>query len=129
MKNLIILLSILLAVANILAQDKEPVQHKFYFPAYSESDSIYLSDTLDYFKQKEFMLGWHWGGSKKISQALDMNQYDAEYYQDETYMNEDVYSILKPEHIWTHYDNTRIMNTKGIVFEPTFRSWELGNGN
>ena len=74
MKNIIILLLLLLAVANIYSQDKEPNQHKFYFPAYSESDSVYLSDTLDYFKQKEFMLGWHWGASKKISKALCMNQ-------------------------------------------------------
>ncbi|HPI20548.1 MAG TPA: hypothetical protein PKY56_09275 [Candidatus Kapabacteria bacterium] len=110
----VITISILLQ-NSLFCQDNEPEQVKLLY----KGDSVYLNSQHPDFVQNEFILGWHWGGSKKISQALDMNQYDAEYYQDTSFMNDNVYSILKPEHIWTHYDNTNIMNTKGIVFEPT----------
>ena len=132
MKNLIILLSILLAVANIHAQNKEPEQHKFYFPAYSEIDSVYLSDTLDYFKQKEFMLGWHWGASKKISHALNMNQIDAhsDKVYDTTEINQNTLIILKSVNsysndstmFYTHCDNsTQLIRAKSIYYEPTLQ--------
>ena len=74
MKNMLIVIILALSFANTFAQDKEPAQHKFFVPVYSEIDSVYLSDTLDFLKQDKFMLGWHWGGSKKISKALCMNQ-------------------------------------------------------
>lgn len=140
MKNLIILLLILLAVANLFAQDKEPVQQKFYFPAYSESDSVYLSDTLDFFKQDKFMLGWHWGGSKKISRSLNMNQKDIsskDFFEYED-IDSSVYLIVKsvrdydPDYkmFYTHCDNkAQLIHAKAIQYEPTFRKWESENWN
>jgi len=115
MKKIIIYLIAIVLFTNIYAQDKEPAQHKFYFPAYSEIDSVYLSDTLDYFKQKEFMLGWHWGASKKISHALNMNQIDAhsDKSYDTTEINPNTLIILKSVNsygadstqFYTHCDN------------------------
>ena len=130
MKNILILLVIIITFFNCFAQDKEPVQHKFYFPAYSEIDSVYLSDTLDYFKQKEFMLGWHWGASKKISKALDMNQIDAhsDKNYDTTEINPNTLIILKSVNsygadstqFYTHCDNaTQLIRAKSIYYEPT----------
>ncbi len=120
--SIIIALFFLAYIAN--SQDFEPTQAKFNWGI--GGNETYLSADSAYFKQDKFLRGWHWGGSQKISKALDMNKYDAEHYQDETYMNKDVYSILKPEHIWTHFNRTDILNTKAVVFEPTFRKWESG---
>ncbi|HPI20760.1 MAG TPA: hypothetical protein PKY56_10345, partial [Candidatus Kapabacteria bacterium] len=112
---------------NIYAQDKEPVQHKFYFPAYSAIDSVYLSDTLDFFKQDKFMLGWHWGASFKISKALNINQHDAysSLYTQSTNMNDSILLFVKSENgnkIWTHCDNgTEIVRSKSIYYEPTLQ--------
>jgi len=132
MKKIFIILFTLFTFATIYAQDKEPVQHKFYFPAYSEIDSVYLSDTLDYFKQKEFMLGWHWGASKKISKALCMNQIDA--HSDTIYQENDINPntliILKSvisyskdsTQFYTHCDNaTQLIRAKAIYYEPTLK--------
>jgi len=132
MKKIFIYLFTIAIFTNIYAQDKEPVQHKFYFPAYSEVDSVYLSDSLDYFKQKEFMLGWHWGASKKISKALCMNQIDA--HSDKTYneteINDSTLIILKSMinydadsmKFYTHCDNaTQLIRAKSIYYEPTLQ--------
>ena len=130
MKKILIFLFVLVIYSYTFAQDKEPNQHKFYFPAYPEIDSVYLSDTLDYFKQKEFMLGWHWGASKKISHALNMNQIDAhsDKNYDTTEINANTLIILKSVinydadsmQFYTHCDNgTQLIRAKSIYYEPT----------
>ena len=127
MKNITFLLVLLLSVININAQDKEPVQHKFYFPAYSAIDSVYLSDTLDFFKQDKFILGWHWGASFKISKALNINQHDAysSLYTQSSNMNDSILLFVKSENVnkvWTHCDNgTEIVRAKSIYYEPTLQ--------
>jgi len=132
MKKILIILFVIAIYTNIFAQDKEPEQHQFYFPAYSEIDSVYLSDTLDYFKQKEFMLGWHWGASKKISHALNMNQIDAhsDKNYDTTEINPNTLIILKSVNsyskdstqFYTHCDNgTQLIRAKSIYYEPTLQ--------
>jgi len=127
MKKILIFLFVLVIYSYTFAQDKEPNQHKFYFPAYPEIDSVYLSDTLDYFKQKEFMLGWHWGASYKISKAMNMKQHDAysSSYTQSTNMNGSILLFVKSENgnkIWTHCDNgTEIVRAKSIYYEPTLQ--------
>lgn len=69
--KILILLLILSSVAN--GQTREATKHQFnYF-----GNPTYLSSSLDSFKQKNFILGWHWGDYQKISKALLMNQNDA----------------------------------------------------
>ncbi len=130
MKNILIVIFSLLAFANIYSQDKEPVQHKFFYPAYSTVDSVYLSDTLDFFKQDKFMLGWHWGGSIKISHALNMNQFDAhsKHINEKNTIDSSTYLILKSMREWdpdsmkfyTHCDNaSQLIRAKAVQYEPT----------
>jgi hypothetical protein len=40
------------------AQDFEPSQKLFMF----NGDSTYLSAKLPYFRQRNMLIGWHWGG-------------------------------------------------------------------
>ena len=127
MKKIFIILFVLAIYSYTFAQDIEPEQHKFYFPAYSLTDSVFLSDSLNYFKQKEFMLGWHWGASKKISKALNANQNDAysNRYTKSEEMNDSIFLFIKSENgnkIWTHCDNgTEIVRAKSIYYEPTLQ--------
>jgi len=135
MKNMFIILFAIYAFSTIYAQDKEPVQHKFFYPACSTVDSVYLSDTLDFFKQDKFMLGWHWGGSIKISHALNMNQFDAhsKHINEKNTINNSTYLILKSMREWspdslkfyTHCDNaTQLIHSKAIYYEPTFSNFK-----
>jgi len=138
MKKIIIYLIAIVLFTNIYAQDKEPVQHKFYFPAYSTVDSVYLSDTLEFFKQDKFMLGWHWGASKKISKSLRINHKDAnslhnmsnDSLNDGTYLT--VRTMDQPPPDWTyppdtmiyytHCDgHTQLVHAKAIQYEPTLQ--------
>jgi len=127
MKKILIILFAIAIYTNTFAQDKETEQHKFYFPAYSTVDSVYLSDTLDFFKQYKFMLGWHWGASFKISKALNINQHDAysSLYTQSSIMNDSILLFVKSENsnkIWTHCDNgTEIVRAKSVYYEPTLQ--------
>ncbi len=127
MKKIFIYLFAISIFTNIYAQDIEPEQHKFYFPAYSVIDSVLLSDSLNYFKQGKFMLGWHWGASKKISKALKANQNDAysNRYTKSEEMNDSIFLFIKSENgnkIWTHCDNgTEIVRAKSLYYEPTLQ--------
>lgn len=67
MKRIIMILTMLLVGINLYSQDFEPSQHKFYWSP--TGNYIYLSADMDYFKQKDFLLGWHWGGKTSISQT------------------------------------------------------------
>lgn len=54
----------------LFGQNIEPQQVKFFF----QSDSIYLSADMDYFKQSKFLLGWHWNHYGRMTKAMGMNQ-------------------------------------------------------
>lgn len=71
MKNCII--TMMLIVTNLLAQNYEPGHRKFKWGA---GDSTYISADSLYFRQDKPILGWHWGGSYKISKSLLVNQID-----------------------------------------------------
>ncbi len=68
MKTIILLL---LAInISLFAQNLEPTQSKFYI----EGDSVLINSDLPLFKQNRMLLGWHWGGGKKMTEALKMSQ-------------------------------------------------------
>jgi len=137
MKKLFIFLLMLVSVLNIYSQDKEPTQKKFKFNSMSE-DSVYLSQDSLYFKQVKFMLGWHWGASKKISKALRINHKDAGSLHEMSIdsINEGTYltvrSMDQPPPDWTyppdtmiyytHCDeHTQLVHAKAIQYEPTLQ--------
>ncbi len=116
MKKLLLLI-ITFNINLLLSQTFEPSQHKFIF----KGDTIKLSSDLDYFKQDKFLLGWHWGGGKKISKSLDMNQNDAD---PELNPSTVVDSCLAFFHTLygSHAVGNEIMNGKGFQYEPTLFS-------
>jgi len=63
----VITISILLQI-TLFCQDKEPEQVKFLY----KGDSVFLNSQHPDFVQDSFMLGWHWGGSQKISKAVEV---------------------------------------------------------
>tara|TARA_B100000609_G_C16862576_1_gene255924 strand:+ start:296 stop:526 length:231 start_codon:yes stop_codon:yes gene_type:complete len=69
MKPFFGLFLLILIQYQIFSQDYEPSQRKFLI----EVDSVYLSESMDIFKQEHFILGWHWAGPKKLTRALRMN--------------------------------------------------------
>lgn len=61
----------------LLSQTREPSQHPF---SYTDTSGIYhneyLSADSSYFKLNQFMVGFHWGGSRVMSRVLKANQAD-----------------------------------------------------
>ena len=66
MEKCIIIL--MLSVTSLLAQNFEPRQQLFKWGL--TGDSIYISSDLEYFQQSKPILGWHWGASKNMNDAL-----------------------------------------------------------
>ncbi len=66
------LIIFLICFSNLYSQDFEPTQRKFLIGI----DSVYLSTSMDNFKQDDFILGWHWAGPRKLTHALKMNNKD-----------------------------------------------------
>ncbi len=62
---------IALAIKITSAQDFEPTQIKVRYG----QDSIYMSTDSTIFKERKFMLGWHWNDrGRTLTEALGMNQ-------------------------------------------------------
>lgn len=119
MKKSVLIIVLLLIASNLFSQDFEPAQRKFFWAL--SQDSVLLSSEMEYFKQKDFLLGWHWGGPKKISQALMINQYDASHWDsmsNSILVDSNCYVIWKPIQ-YTHGDEPKIMNVRAIQFDPT----------
>jgi hypothetical protein len=79
MKTLIVL--IFLISASILnSQTREPIQQNFTWSYFNGTTTATTTATVssanDYFKLNNFMLGYMWGGERKISQSLSMTQAD-----------------------------------------------------
>jgi hypothetical protein len=64
----LIMLSIFTTL-QVNAQTYQPQEQKLFYGG----DSVYL-DTHPDFKQRNFVLGWHWGNGYKLSSALDINE-------------------------------------------------------
>jgi len=63
----VITISILLQ-NSLFSQDKEQEQIKLLY----KGDSVFLNSQHPDFVQNNFILGWHWGGSQKISKAVEV---------------------------------------------------------
>jgi hypothetical protein len=70
-----IIMIIMLISTPLFTQNFEPTQKKFKWG--SSVDSIYISADSTYFRQTKPIIGWHWGGSYKLSKSLLTNQNDA----------------------------------------------------
>jgi len=116
MKNTILILFAILTV-SVAAQDFEPTQHPFTFKGINP---YYLSADSSYFKQTNMIIGWHWGGPRKISDALFVNQRDKS--QSSSFdVNEfvDNCNVLLQHDDYTHAVDSKKLNARAIQFEPT----------
>ena len=75
MKNLVFLIIFLLSVFSMHSQILDPPQRQFQI----DSQDVFLSDSLvinvngesyELFKQKDFILGWHWAGPRKLTRTF-----------------------------------------------------------
>ncbi len=135
MKTIKILFAITISLflnISLFCQDKEPEQVKFLY----KGDSVFLNSQHPDFVQDSFMLGWHWGGSIKISHALNMNQFDAhsKHINEKNTIDSSTYLILKSMREWdtdslkfyTHCDNaSQLIRAKAVQYEPTFRKFKI----
>ena len=117
MKKIILAVIIFFPIL-LLSQNSEPTQRKFYVPALQ--DSVYLMDTLQYFKQDRFIKGNHWDYDARLGKVLDYNQMDIYWYN-----TPDVFQILdssllfvKPMY-YTHSLGPEMFNIRGIQYSPT----------
>ena len=78
MKYLVFLIIFLLSVFSLYSQILDPPQRQFQI----DSQDVFLSDSLvinvngesyELFKQKDFILGWHWAGPRKLSKEMNTN--------------------------------------------------------
>jgi hypothetical protein len=115
MKAIIIILVLLITKA-IYCQDSEPDQFQFQWGV--NGPLTYLSSDSAYFTQNKFLIGWHWGGPRKISQALLSSQNDATRGIDTSKLVNNCDVILKPEE-YSHAVGPEILNARAIQYEPT----------
>jgi hypothetical protein len=114
MKTLIIIL--LIAGSSLaISQTYEPSQVKF---KWWDSTYVYFSPDQEYFDIDNFVLGWHWGGSVKMTEALLCNQHDAGHWANLNDIADSCYVFLKPHH-YSHAVGPEILNARGIQYEPT----------
>jgi hypothetical protein len=114
MKSLHFLIIFLFCLSTMYSQDFEPQQRKFLIGI----DSVYLSTSMDNFKQEDFILGWHWAGPRKLTHALKMNNKDIHEDIDTNDIVEDCYLIIKPNN-YSHAVDESIFNARAIQYEPT----------
>jgi hypothetical protein len=72
MKKIQFLCLLLITSTISFSQDFEPSHCSFTWSR-NPLEERYLSSDMDYFNQNKFLLGWQWGGSKKMKRALNMN--------------------------------------------------------
>ena len=116
MRTRILILFAFLFTLSVFAQNLEPYQHKFWW----KTQYRLLSDTMNDFKQRNFMLGWHWGGPYKITKALDVKQCDIGSlpYDSNAKFVKDCDLIIKPRE-YSHAVGPEILNARAIQWEPT----------
>jgi hypothetical protein len=77
----IIMFILLIPACIILSQTREPEPIQFHWNTSTGTTTAFASTTdgtnnNNYFKQNNFMLGYMWGGERKISESLRMTQAD-----------------------------------------------------
>lgn len=115
MKTLIVIFLALSAI-NLFSQDIEPPRHKFRWGV--GGSDIYLSNDSTYFKQRNVLLGWHWGAPRRISEALLASQNDAYRTVNAEELTDSCDAIVKPEG-YTHAVGGEILNARAFQYEPT----------
>ncbi|MDT3741249.1 MAG: hypothetical protein RO257_17310 [Candidatus Kapabacteria bacterium] len=136
MKTIIIFL---LAATIAFSQTREPVQQTFkIFDNNQNYVNILLNSSNDYFKLKNFQIGWHWGSMRVLSQSLLMNQGDisteitpnpyfhlGDFNDSTNYFVRAYYDTIingepKQGHLYSHtvYDNS-IVFTNGMNYDPS----------
>jgi len=115
MKKLIILL-IVIHSSTVFCQDYEPSQVQFNWGV--GGSLKYLSGDSMYFKQDKMIIGWHWGASRRISEAVYANQNDATRNIDESELAESCKVFMKPIEC-SHAVGPEVMNARAIQYEPT----------
>lgn len=116
MKYIFILLII---SCNIFSQDLEPAQVQINFNGFP----TYLSPEMPYFQQNDFILGWHWGGPRRISDAVLANQRDIGgfNYYDTSKVVENAYMMPNAGPITHGGSDMNHYNVRALMFEPTLR--------
>ena len=127
MKKIILAVIIFFPIL-LLSQNSEPTQRKFYVPALQ--DSVYLMDTLQYFKQDRFIKGSHWDYHIRLGKVVNYNQMDIYWwYEPKTdtslkrgdtslFLLDSSLLFVKPMY-YTHSLGAEMFNIRGIQYSPT----------
>jgi hypothetical protein len=118
MKYISLFLLLIFLASELFSQDFEPSQRQFNV----NGSDVYISDTMEVFRQDDFIIGWHWGGPRKITEAVRGNQSDmgSGFYADPDSTVNNCYLVLKPDG-YSHADGAALYNARAIVFEPTLK--------
>ena len=120
----------LLSAMICLSQTREPVQQKLEL----KGSLTYLSDTIAPFKLDKYLIFWQWGGSRKMTKSLLVNQanvvtywglHASDYADSISLFVQSSYNITVNGtnyigNLWSHcgYDNS-IMFTKSLQYDPS----------
>ncbi len=127
MKKIILAVIIFFPIL-LLSQNSEPTQRKFYVPALQ--DSVYLMDTLQYFKQDRFIKGSHWDYHIRLGKVVNYNQMDIYWwYEPKTdtslkrgdtslFLLDSSLLFVKPMY-YTHSLGPEMFNIRGIQYSPS----------
>lgn len=115
MKKVIAFLLLLISF-TVFSQDLEPTQFKFDWGVGGVKK--YLSADSAFFRQNNFLLGWHWAGKQKISTSLRVNQNDAYRNVEANSLFNNCNIIVKPQE-YSHAAEASVLNGRGIQYEPT----------
>ncbi len=125
MKKLIIFL---LAVTFVFSQNVEPTQRTFnYKNLNGTSINGYLNGDLDYFNINNFIIGWHWGGERKISQVMRVNQADISTSESNPNQYENNTNLfVRGKHnsidFYTHCkEDNSIVHTKSLLYSAVLK--------
>lgn len=118
MKKIVILVILILSYLNIFSQDKEASAYKFQWGPYTNDTNL----IVDYFNLDKIALGFQWGGSSQMSNALHHNIIHGSSFNPNNYdsnFTEDMYVIGQP--------TVNISNMAFIQYEPTLLTSDYRN--
>ncbi len=127
MKTIIIFL---LAVMVVLSQNGEPSTRTFTWNTINGSITDTLNTNNDYFKLNSFIIGWMWGGERKISQVMKVNQADTEpgnpIYLDANRYNDNTNLFIRAKHnsnnFYTHCkEDNSVVHTKSLLYSVVLK--------
>ena len=123
MKKIVILLA-LIGVYSAFAQNHGPSKALFGLDTTWSNvqviDTMEVSTDIDYFKIKNMILGWQWGGDAKISRAVFSNQRDTKppsWLSDCGKYISNMNGFVRMSG-YTHCKDADLMNIRGLQYEP-----------